>query len=49
MRLEGEAGELRDEDVCDVAGDVQEDAAMVRFKETVTNSPDQGSDSIENI
>ena len=42
MRLEGKAGDIRDEDVRDVAGEVQEDAAMVRFKETVANSPDQG-------
>ena len=42
MRLEGKAGELRDDDVRDVAGEVTEDAAIVRFKETVANSPDQG-------
>ena len=42
MRLEGRAGNLRDEDVRDVAGEVEEDAVMVRFKDTVANSPDQG-------
>ena len=46
MRLEGRAGDLRDEDVRDVAGEVQEDAVMVRFKDTVANSSDQGGDSV---
>ena len=46
MRLEGRAGDLRDEDVRDVAGEVEEDAVMVRFKDTVANTPEQGRCSV---